>query len=143
MILPSGKTHISDSQCLGNLPNLLDIKSVKIPRRVLCGQLVVQSCRGFARCAPFGPEFDDDGSRTVNLEMCTSMVSSRPWRREAYHRVEVGHGSNVGDRHCGLYEGMCMRNLRGVGFLADPWLSGSLTFYTQLACSALSNIVSY
>ena len=98
-----GNTHISDTQCLGNFPNFLDIKSVKLLRRVLCGQLVVQLCRQLARRAPFGPEFNDGGLCTVDLEMGTSMVSSRPWRRATYHRLEVSHRGDVDDGHCKLW----------------------------------------
>lgn len=35
------KAYIANAQCLGNFPNFLDIKSVKLARRVLGGQLVV------------------------------------------------------------------------------------------------------
>jgi hypothetical protein len=116
---PRGKTHISDTQCLGNFPSVLGIKSVKLPVRVLCGQLVVQLCHRLARCTPFGPEFNDDGSCTADLEMGTSMVSPRPWRRATYDRVELSHRINVDDGHCELWRYVYERARERSSFFAD------------------------
>lgn len=137
------KTYTSDTQCLGDFSNLLDIKSVELSCRVLCGQLVVHLCRRPTCYTPFGPEFDDDGSCTVDLEMEKSMVSSHLWGRATYRGLEVSHRGNVNDGHCELWRYVDERTREKSCFVfADSQLLSSLTFYTQLACSALLIIVS-